>query len=212
MIAVRRLEEPAILAEKKAEWQAKYDERRAANPKARPESKQYAHRQVVETLEVMSHRKCFYCEGEGKMTVDHYIEVAERGDLAFTWENLYLACAGCQEKIPNTSIPVTDCVDPCDPAMNPADHLRFDAEFIFFRTPQGEQTIKKYRLKRELLVSERRRMLQRFCDELIKISETKGWRAMNPVERDRLLRYRQPDGPFSLMLGAYLDKLEITGG
>jgi len=210
MIPVRRLEEPTILAEKKAEWQAKYDERRAANPKARPESKQYAHRQVVETLEAMSHRKCFYCEGEGKMTVDHYIEVAERGDLAFTWENLYLACAGCQEKVPNTSIPVTDCVDPCDPATNPADNLKFEAEFISFRTPRGEQTIKKYRLRREMLVSERRRILQRFNAELIKISETGGWRTMSPMERHRLVRYRQPDCPFSLMFSAYLDELQIA--
>jgi hypothetical protein len=212
MIHVRRLGEPAIFTEKKAEWQAKYDERRAANPKARPEQKQYAHRQVVETLEVMSHRKCFYCEGEGKMTVDHYIEVAERGDLAFTWENLYLACDGCQAKVPNTSIPVIDCVDPCDPATDPADHLKFEAEFISFRTPRGEQTIKKYRLKRELLVSERRRMLQRFNAELIKIGETGGWRTMSPVNRQRLVRYRRQDSPFSLMFGAYLDELQIAEG
>ena len=115
------------------------------------------------------HGKCFYCEGEGKMTVDHYIEVAERGDLAFAWINLYLACEGCQAKVPNTSIPVTDCVDPCDPATNPADHLKFEDEYITFLTPRGEQTIKKYRLKRDPLVSERRRMLQRFNADLIEL-------------------------------------------
>jgi hypothetical protein len=212
VIGVTRLGEPAILVEKKTEWQAKYAVRRAASPKARPEQKQYAHRQIVETLEAMSHRKCFYCESDGKMTVDHYIEVAERGDLAFTWENLYLACEGCQAKLPNTSIPVAECIDPCDPATNPADHLRFDAEYITFVTPRGEKTIKKYRLKREMLVSERRRMLRLFDAELRDIGKTIPWPSMGAADRRRLLRYSQPDSPFSLMFNAYLDKLEITEG
>jgi hypothetical protein len=210
VIHVRRLGEPAILAEKKAEWQASYDARRTASPKARPESKQYAHQQIVGTLEAMSHKKCFYCEGDGKMTVDHHIEVAERSDLAFTWENLYLACDGCQSKIPNRSIPVTACVDPCDPATNPADHLRFDAEYISSRTDRGEETIKKYRLKRDPLVSDRRRMLRLFYEELTKISETKGWRTMSSEERQRFLRYRRPDGAFSLMFAALLDAQGIA--
>jgi hypothetical protein len=212
MIGVTRLAEPAILAEKKAEWQAKYDAKRATNPIARPESKQYAHHQIVETLETMSHGKCFYCEADGRMTVDHYVEVTERGDLVFVWENLYLACPDCQAKVPNTSIPVADCVDQCDPAMNPADHLKFDAEYISFRTPRGEQTIKKYRLKRDPLVSDRRRMLQLFNAELIEISKTAGWQNMSAADRERLLRYRQPDSPFSLMFAAYLDALQIAGG
>lgn len=215
MIHVERLPEPAILAEKKAEWQTKYDAKRATNKAARPDSNKYAHRQVKETLEAMSHHKCFYCEGAGKegagkLTVDHHIEVAERADLAFTWENLYLACDDCQAKMPNTSIPVTRCVDPCDSATNPVDHLRFDAEFIRFRTPQGEDTIKKYRLQRDMLVSERRRMLRLFDAELRTISETKGWRNMGAVERQRLLSYAQPDSPFSVMFSALLDDLKLA--
>ena len=211
MIRVTRLAEPAVLGEKKAEWQAKYDARRAKTPKARPESKQYAHPSVVETLAAMSHGKCFYCEGQGKLTVDHYIEVAERGDLAFRWDNLYLACDGCQTKIPNTSLPAADCVDPCDPATDPSDHLDFQAEYITFRTPRGEATIKKYRLKRDLLVSERRRMLREFDAELRRISETKGWRDMSSSERQALLRYGQSDSPFSLMFKALLSDLRISG-
>jgi hypothetical protein len=209
MIGLRRLGEPAILTEKKADWQVTYDAKRAANPKARPESKQYAHHQIKETLEAMSHGKCFYCEGEGG-EVDHYIEVVERGDLVFAWANLYIACKGCQAKIPNKSSQVIDCVDPCDPAMNPADHLKFKAEYIFFRTQRGEQTIKKYRLKRGPLESDRRRMLQLFNAELNEITETAGRRDMSLTDRRRLLQYGQPDSPFSLMFGAYLDGLKIA--
>ena len=210
MIPLRRLSEPAVLAEKRDEWQAKYDERRSANPKVRPESKQYAHRQVVETLEAMSHGKCFYCEGQGTLEVDHYIEVAERGDLVFAWENLYLACKDCQRKMPNASISVTDCVDPCDPAIDPAEHLQFDAEFISFRTLRGELTIKKYCLKRKLLESDRRRMLQRFNTDLLEIGKTKPWPTMDAAERERLIHYGRADGVFSLMFRAYLSKHGIA--
>ncbi len=209
MIRVTRLAEPAVLAEKKTEWQSRYDARRAKIPTARPESKQYAHPRIVETLESMSHRKCFYCESQGKLTVDHHIEVAERGDLAFRWDNLYLACDGCQKKIPNTSLPVTDCVDPCDPATDPSDHLEFDAEYVTFRTPRGEATIKKYRLERGPLVSERRRMLREFDADLRRISETKGWRDMTPSERQHLLGYARSDSPFSSMFSALLADLHI---
>jgi hypothetical protein len=210
MIRVKRLDEPSILAEKKAEWQARYEAKAVASPGARPESKQYAHPQIVDTLHAMSHGKCFYCEAPGKMTVDHYIEVAERRDLAFHWENLYLACDGCQAKLPNTSIPAAACVDPCDGATDPAEHLAFDAELISWRTPEGEQTIKKYRLKRLRLESERRRRLQEFNTELLEILKTKAMRELSAVELLRLRRYGRADAPFSLMLSAYLEKYDLA--
>lgn len=201
MIRVRRLGEPRVLAEKKTEWQKRFDATGELRPKS---NKQYAHKEIVETLEAMSHNKCFYCEADGELSVDHYIEIAERKDLAFTWENLYLACAHCQKKVPNKSIPVSECVDPCDPAMDPADHLRFDDEFISWRTPQGERTIKKYRLK--ALDSQRRRWLRELDKELIEIAKTKPWPQMSATERERLRRFSQEDAPFSLMFRAYLER------
>ena len=60
------------------------------------------------------------------------------------------------------------------------------------------------------LVSERRRMLQRFNADLIKLSENAGWRSMSAADRQRLLAYRQPDSPFSLMFAAYLDELKLA--
>lgn len=198
-----RLGEPRVLAERRARWQATYDQKRARTPGARPESRQYAHPDVVDTLKAMSHGKCFYCEGLGT-SVDHHVEIAERGDLAFTWTNLYLACDHCQKKVPNTSIPVGACVDPCDADTDPADHLEFVGELISHRTPKGEETIKKYRLKQ--LDNERRRHLQRFTEELIEIGKTKPWPEMSAVERERLRRYAREDAPFSMMFRAFLDR------
>ena len=112
--------------------------------------------------------------------------------------------------MPNTSIPASECADPCDDAQDPAEHLAFDMEFVSWRTPRGEQTIKKYRLKRDLLESERRRRLREFDRELVEIGRTKPWPQMNAAERERLLRYGQADAPFSQMLSAYLRKHDLT--
>jgi hypothetical protein len=153
----------------------------------------------------MSHNKCFYCENEGT-SVDHYTEVAERGDLVFTWENLYLSCDDCQNKIPNTSIPVTDCVDPCRIEDPPEDHLMFESEYVRYRTPKGEQTVKKYKLNRELLVSQRRKMLQTISETILSMCKSKGTDDFNASERAKLRQFAQSDHLFSMLCTAYLDK------
>jgi hypothetical protein len=205
VIRVERLAEPEVLAEKKAEWLAAYVAKLASKPRARPESKQYAHKSIVETLTTMSHGKCFYCEAPGARTVDHHIEVVEHPDLAFTWDNLYLACDYCQNKEPNRSIPVVACVDPCDRAADPADHLEFKAEIISYRTERGSQTIKKYRLKRPLLDLARARELRRFLEEAVAIA--KPWPSMTAAEQERLLSFAREDAPFSLMFRSYLERV-----
>lgn len=59
----------------------------------------------------------------------------------------------------------------------PADHLEFDAELVSWKTPQGEQTVEKYRL--EDGENNRRGLLQRFDRELIEIAKPKPWPAMS---------------------------------
>lgn len=210
MIALKRLPAPKILAERAAEWQRGYDAQLASRPGTRPPSSKYAHQDIVATLRSMSHEKCFYCEGEGPFSVDHYLEVAERRDLAFTWENLYLSCVGCQSKQPNTAIAAADCVDPCDPATRPSQHLAFNKEMATFASAQGDQTIRKYRLNRPLLVSERRRLLQKFAEDLFAMTETKGRRDLTANEQAKLARYGQADGFFSLMFQRHLRDLGLV--
>ncbi len=204
MIPVTRLPEPRILQEKKTAWTADF----LASPKKRPDSTKYAHREVVEALRVMSHDKCFYCEArEGSLSVDHYIEVSERRDLAFAWPNLYLACDECQRKQPNRSIPVADCLDPCDPRVEPAAHLTFVAERAKPASPCGEQTIKKYRLNDSARLLQRTRQLSLWRDALEHILRTQiaaGRPAMTPAELAELRRFADPDEPFSAMFSCLL--------
>jgi uncharacterized protein (TIGR02646 family) len=217
VISIKRLEEPRVLAEGKDRWRDKYLAERAKMPKKRPPSAQYAHQDIIAALSAMSCHKCFYCEQSTKQCdkeIDHYIEVAERPELAFEWSNLYLCCAGCNRKVPNTSIPVADCLDPCDPAVAPAEHLTYDDELIRPRagSAQGHRTIQKYRLDRPELDHKRGRQLRLFDKAVIGIQRamlTDGSRAMNKDERELLRSFRQPDQPFSLMFAVYTKTLDL---
>lgn len=217
MIPLKRLDEPRVLAENKDKWLTAYRAELAATPKKRPHSAKYAHKEIKSTLEAMSFHKCFYCEQSTKQStpeVDHYIEVAEQPDLAFKWENLYLSCQGCNDKLPNRSVPVTDCLDPCDPSTQPADHLTFTDEFISARSgsTRGQQTIRKYKLDRPDLDHKRGRQLRVFNETLLQIKDNQiaaGGRAMTEGEKDLLRRFKQPDYPFSLMFTVYLQGKSI---
>jgi hypothetical protein len=147
----------------------------------------------------MSHDKWFYCEGKGSsLSVDHHIEVAERRDLAFEWTNLYLACDVCQKKIPNTSIPAADCVDPCDAAAEPSQHITFESAGATFKSPRGEATVRKYRLNHLAQIAERRRHLLFFHDALERFRRRQiadGRAALLAEELAELVRFARSDQP-----------------
>ncbi len=218
MIALKRLEEPRVLVDNKATWLAEYQQELVAAPKKRPRSARYAHREIVERLEAMSFHKCFYCEQstkEMKKNVDHYVECTERPDLAFEWTNLYLSCCDCNNGKPsNRDIPVADCVDPCDPAMDPADHLTFKDELIDVRndSERGRQTIRKYRLDRPELDRMRARRLIVFLkahDVILERMNQEGRNRRTPDEEAVLREFGQPEKPFSLMCRTYLASISL---
>lgn len=204
MTPIARLNEPEILQKKKVEWRTDF----LASGDARPHASKYRHREIVETLGAMSHQKCFYCEARpSKITVDHHIEIAERRDLAFEWSNLYIACDHCQSKIPNKSIPVADCVDPCEPGIQPDAHLWFQDERAKWHTTRGEQTVRKYKLNELKQVAKRSAHLFQFARVLIAIKNAQiadGSRPMTPAELAKLRRFAEPDEPFSLMFACFL--------
>ena len=214
MISIQRLDEPDILRAKKEQWDRAYEDRRMVDRKAKPRPAQYAHEQIKRRLQAMSHFKCFYCEQsvKGRGEIDHYIECAERPDLAYDWKNLYLACFDCNHsKIRNGVLPVDACVDPCDSSMNPAEHLAFQSDLIRARnnSERGRKTIRKYALDRPELDSERRKLLLYFMEiysEILVNMNREGRQTMRDDEREILLRFAQADAPFSLMFRCYLPK------
>ena len=129
---IDRLPAPDILVQKHIEWQQKYEEKLAENPSARPDSPRYAHKQIKDRLFEMSFGKCFYCETkltDSNKEVDHFVEVAIDHSKAYEWENLYLACSNCNDKVNHLVIPVTDALDPCrDSDAEIQRNISFEAE------------------------------------------------------------------------------------
>jgi hypothetical protein len=147
--------------------------------------------------------------------VEHYIEVAEKPELVFTWENLYLSCSECNGgKLPNTTIPVSDCLDPCDPSNDPADHLKFDDEQIISKanSQRGQRTIQKYRLNRDDLDHRRLKQLKQFYKLLDVVRQNQireGRQTLTNQEKEALSIFKQPEHAFSLMFSIYLANLGL---
>jgi hypothetical protein len=215
MIHVVRLQEPEILTRKKDTWKNNF----ISSGKDRPSTTQYGHHTVRECLNTMSNHKCYYCEQTLKDTIneiDHFIEVAERKDLAFEWTNLYLACDNCNSKHSNTSIPVTDVLDPCVASNQEIERA------IYFETEQikavpgsdiGLLSIKKYKLHTDLLDRLRSKRLNAFYEEYVEIKEQQtreGRTSYSNAEMHKILRYANADQPFSLMFRLLLRKKGFT--
>lgn len=212
---IDRLPKPQILAEKQDVWQEKFNEKRVENPKARPDSKKYGHPKIREMLNSCSHGKCFYCETFIKneiQEIDHFKEVALAPELAYTWENLYLSCHKCNDKIAHDAIPVEKVLDPCkDSDEEIQKNITFEGECIHAlpNSEKGLSTIKKFHLNSDALDLKRGKWLN-FLKNVIIDFQKKGMqeqrKELTPKERQQLLMFTQHDQPYSLMCEIYLRK------
>jgi uncharacterized protein (TIGR02646 family) len=205
---IKRLSKPEILEQKEQEWTDKF----LKSGKDRPDNSKYGHDEIKSVLFAMSHHKCYYCEQVlkgSKQEIDHFIEVKERKDLAYNWENLYLACENCNNKLPNRDIAVTDVLNPCiDSDEEITKHLTFEDEQIKFLTPKGELTIKKYKLSTEKLDFLRSKFLTAFYKKLSLLHNLQATenRKLTPDETKSLQDFAKADAPFSLLFRVALKK------
>lgn len=210
---IERFPMPAILRDKQKEWQEKYEKKLVENSKARPDNSKYAHKDIKDTLYAMSYGKCFYCESKlsgGNKEVDHFIEVSVDHSKAYEWENLYLACSNCNDKLPHEAIPVTEALDPCRDGDEVIQQNITYVDELISAVPdsqKGLNTIKKFKLNTELLDLRRGQWLNKLLKSVIDIQErmiAEGREKVTKEERERLLRYTLPDQPYSLMSEVYL--------
>ena len=201
---------------RREEWEKKGDKGNAP----RPRHDIYAAEGVCETLVSMSGGKCFYCESKlnigydknrkplvKEYEIDHYVEVAEKPEFAYKWENLYLACAHCNNKSTNKDIPNSEVLDPCSDLYPHEDHITFDGGIILDCTPRGARTIEKYKLGQ--LNSQRQEQLIHFYGALDKIRQNQiadGGRQINADEKKILYAFKAKGYPFSLMFSVILAK------
>lgn len=212
---IDRLPKPQILAEKQDVWQEKFNEKRVENPKARPDSKKYGHPKIREMLNSCSHGKCFYCETiikDDMQEIDHFKEVALAPELAYTWENLYLSCHKCNDKIAHDAIPVEKVLDPCkDSDEEIKKNITFDDECICVRhgSEKGLSTIKKFHLDSDILDLKRCRRLKLLLKEIVQVKDSRSKdmkQDFTDQEKERLLMFTEHNQPYSLMCEIYLRK------
>lgn len=210
---IERLPIPQILANKHDEWQAKYEERLAVNPKARPDSSKYGHNDIRERLNSCSFNKCFYCESKLKGTLkefDHYIEVSIDHCKAYDWDNLYLSCSNCNDKFDHNAIPVTEALNPCvDSDEEIQRHITFEKECICSQpgSEKGLKTIQKFKLDSEMLDLRRSKWLNKLATKAIDIdNEMKADNRSIPTEEEKnaIRLFMQKDQPYSLMCEIYI--------
>jgi hypothetical protein len=208
---LERLPKPNILTRKEKEWTDKFIE----SGKTRPDNSKYGHKDIITDLNAISFNKCFYSEQKLKgipREIDHHIEVSERNDLAYDWDNLYLSSTECNNKLPNKTIPVNDVLNPFTNSDEEIEvHLTFEDECITAKNGSalGLITIKKYRLDSQNLDFLRSKKLREF--EQVYIQILKNQNIENRViltneEKEILHRFAQPDHSFSLMFRLLLKK------
>lgn len=207
-----RLPKPQILIDKEDKWKNDF----IASGKARPDSSKYGHDKIRDELASMSFHKCFYCESKLKLVqkeVDHHIEVSINKALAFEWNNLYLSCDNCNNKINHDAISIHEALDPCrNDDSEIREHLTFIDEMItaIDSSQIGFKTIQKYRLDSELLDKRRITQLNIFYRVLDVIRQNQiknGGRRMIESEISLLNRFKQADQPYSLMFSMILNKI-----
>ena len=208
---LERLPKPDKLIQKEKEWTESFIE----SGKLRPDNGKYGHKDILADLNTISYYKCFYSEQKLKgipKEIDHHIEVAERKDLAYDWDNLYLSSTICNNKLPNKTISVNDVLNPFTNSDEEIEaHLTFEDECITAKdgSKLGFDTIKKYRLNSELLDSLRGKQLIMFYKvlDIVRQNQVKEQRdVFSQDEKEALCRFVQPDYSFSLMFRLLLKK------
>lgn len=212
---IDRLAIPEILAEKQKEWQDKYSQKLISNPKARPDGPKYGHKSIRDRLNSCSFNKCFYCESKLSGTlreIDHYIEVSIEHNLAYDWNNLYLSCSNCNDKLDYNIIPVTEALNPCNDTDEEIEQcITFEDECICSQPDniKGLKTIQKFRLDSDLLELKRCKWLNKLATKALEIYEKmKEEERTEPTDEERKIisRFKQKDQPYSLMCEIYIKK------
>lgn len=212
---INRLPIPLILASKHDEWQAKYVSKLTTNETLRPDGSKYGHKEIRERLNSCSFNKCFYCESKltGSLReIDHYIEVSIDHSKAFDWDNLYLSCTNCNDKIDHNTIPVSDALNPCvDSDEEIQRHITFEKECICSQSgsDKGLKTIQKFKLDSDVLDLRRSKWLTKLAtiaNEICGTMMSENRTVPSEEERTTIRRFMQIDQPYSMMCEIYIRK------
>lgn len=200
----------------------------------------YKSRPVKKSLVEMHGSKCCYCESlfadPGYLHVEHFRpsggvrqELDQKEDelpgyywMTYKWENLFLACLGCNSSHKGTRFPLADASkrarshhadlrdeDPLfiDPAEDdPRSHIRFDEDLPFGTTEEGKKSIDGLGLRRPELRVQRRKVLGEIetrisiLDAAASSPKDSKLQALASKARAYIEEARQPGAEFSSMV------------
>ena len=200
-----------------------------------PLKRHYNRKDVKDVLMKMHHNKCCYCET--KLNTPAYLHVehfrpkaavrqsrAENDEfpgyywLAYSWENLLLACFDCNTTHKGTLFPLEDPADRArshnddlkkerkrlvNPSEeNPREHIRFEGDLPVPQTERGSHTIEELGLRRPALTEERLQLsqiIERHID-IVKAMSSPDIEALQHEAARFVEQAMQPDAEFSSMV------------
>lgn len=205
-------------------------------------------KKAKDLLVEVHHFKCCYCETQlpssGDLHLEHFrpkAEIRQTRDqkeadlpgyywLAYSWDNLLLACRTCNSKFKRTFFPLANpgerarshhddvtkehplFVDPV--SQDPRDHIRFDEDTPEWITLEGRTTIDWLELRRSNLSKERRKLLNSirfYVDVALKTahSDISELREVGREAREVIEDAQRPGAPFSSMVKDYVKGLGL---
>jgi uncharacterized protein (TIGR02646 family) len=160
VIRLEKLEPPAILIEKAAEWRVEYvaASETGAWPSEAAKTR-YRHPEIKKVIQRETADKCAYCESKITQVhpgdCEHILPKSQRPDLVVDWENLTLACNECNRR-------KQDYYEPGAPLINPYkdqpdSHLRWYGPMALAASEDGKGrvTVRLLELSRLKLVERR---------------------------------------------------------
>jgi 5-methylcytosine-specific restriction endonuclease McrA len=171
----------------------------------------YRHDEIKDALMKETYHKCAYCES--KIThIDYgdieHIEPKSKVPLkTFTWENLTIGCAKCNQnkkEYYDTSLPLLNPY-----SDTPEEKIRFLGPYPTFLDDRSHITIRTLKLDRPELIERRSEHLKRI-EPLIDLYK-KSNDAMRKVLMQDIMELTEVDKEYSLMTKHVLDDLAITG-
>jgi len=179
----------------------------------------YAHKTVREALNDGHRRKCCYCESKVSLDVEHFRPKVHYYWLAYTWDNLLLACRKCNE-LKGTRFPLeveneraNSAEDDharesplyLDPTVDqPDDHIRWHDEVAVGSSRRGEHMARELLNRKDLVLARWERL--RTVKRLVNVCSSKDPQSAAEARTELEDMCRDGDS-FSGMIRAYLANL-----
>lgn len=149
MIGLKKLGEPSVLKDNKAQWTQEYVDAKAADNVSDAIKYRYRHPEIKVQIRAETSDKCAYCESKVTHTypgdIEHIVPHSIFHNLIVEWSNLTLACGECNRRkrdyFSNEEPLINPYID------NPEEHLYVVGTLIFGKPGNSKGRFAELRLE-----------------------------------------------------------------